>query len=242
MTSEDAGVPSHGAGDEGVEGGEDPLALRLEKMIIGAERQYTPFQAARAAGVSMDLASRFWRAMGFADIGQAKALTEADVLALRRLAGLVEAASTGLQAWQPTDNRLADWQHLAGHLAALAAVAPPQVVWLPGLREGRGQFWFRVEGSLVRLNPQAPGNPREWVATVAHETFHHLQQELVSAFYRGEPLEGDRAVLAAHYRDARATYETLGPGCPPERHREQDLERGAWVFGTAIARRMPRLS
>ena len=39
----------------------------------------------------MDLASRFWRAMGFADIGQAKALTEADVLALRRLAGLVEA-------------------------------------------------------------------------------------------------------------------------------------------------------
>ncbi|MFD5756089.1 hypothetical protein ACFWIZ_12815, partial [Streptomyces sp. NPDC127044] len=77
--------------EESVDSGEDPLALRLETLILGAERRYTPFQAARSAGVSMELASRFWRAMGFADIGQAKALTEADVLALRRLAGLVEA-------------------------------------------------------------------------------------------------------------------------------------------------------
>ncbi len=69
----------------------DPSALRIEELILGSERQYTPFQAARAAGVSMELASRFWRAMGFADVGQARALTEADVLALRRLSGLVEA-------------------------------------------------------------------------------------------------------------------------------------------------------
>ena len=80
-------------------------------------RRYTPFQAARTAGVSMDLASRFWRAMGFADIGQAKALTEADVLALRRLAGLVEAGllseSMAVQVARSTGQttaRLADWQ------------------------------------------------------------------------------------------------------------------------------------
>lgn len=97
--------------------GEHPLALRLEQLIIGAGRQYTPFQAARTAGVSMDLASRFWRAMGFADIGQAKALTEADVLALRRLAGLVEAGllseSMAIQVARSTGQttaRLADWQ------------------------------------------------------------------------------------------------------------------------------------
>ncbi|MBH1935498.1 adenylate/guanylate cyclase domain-containing protein [Streptomyces sp. AV19] len=101
------------AGDE--EG--DPLALRLEALILGAERRYTPFQAARAAGVSMDLAARFWRAMGFADIGQAKALTEADVLALRRLAGLVEAgllsepmAVQVARSTGQTTARLADWQ------------------------------------------------------------------------------------------------------------------------------------
>jgi adenylate cyclase len=95
----------------------DPLALRLEHLILGAERRYTPFQAARTAGVPMELASRFWRAMGFADIGQAKALTEADVLALRRLSGLVEAGllseSMAIQVARSTGQttaRLADWQ------------------------------------------------------------------------------------------------------------------------------------
>jgi class 3 adenylate cyclase len=89
----------------------------MEQLIIGAERQYTPFQAARAAGVSMELAARFWRAMGFPDIGQAKALTEADVLALRRLAGMVEAGllSEGMavqvaRSTGQTTARLADWQ------------------------------------------------------------------------------------------------------------------------------------
>ncbi|MEU6276383.1 adenylate/guanylate cyclase domain-containing protein [Streptomyces populi] len=97
--------------------GENPLALRLEGLILGAERRYTPFQAARSAGVSMELASRFWRAMGFADIGQAKALTEADVLALRRLAGLVEAgllsepmAVQVARSTGQTTARLAEWQ------------------------------------------------------------------------------------------------------------------------------------
>jgi adenylate cyclase len=96
---------------------EDPTALRVEQLILGAERRYTPFQAARAADVPMDLASRFWRAMGFADIGQARALTEADVLALRRLAGLVEAglltepmAIQVARSTGQTTARLAEWQ------------------------------------------------------------------------------------------------------------------------------------
>jgi adenylate cyclase len=96
---------------------EDPSALRIEELILGAGRQYTPFQAARAAGVSMELASRFWRAMGFADVGQERALTEADVLALRRLAGLVEAGllseSMAVQVARSTGQttaRLAGWQ------------------------------------------------------------------------------------------------------------------------------------
>ncbi|MBW8701261.1 pH-sensitive adenylate cyclase [Streptomyces sp. MBT84] len=103
--------------DAQAESDENPLALRLEQLILGAERRYTPFQAARSAGVSMELASRFWRAMGFADIGQAKALTEADVLALRRLAGLVEAGllseAMAVQVARSTGQttaRLAEWQ------------------------------------------------------------------------------------------------------------------------------------
>jgi adenylate cyclase len=112
---EETNRPPHD--DGGAESAEDTVALRLEHLILGAERHYTPFQAARAAGVSMDLAARFWRAMGFADIGQARALTEADVLALRRLAGLVEAGllseSMAIQVARSTGQttaRLADWQ------------------------------------------------------------------------------------------------------------------------------------
>ncbi|WP_043265814.1 adenylate/guanylate cyclase domain-containing protein [Streptomyces sp. CT34] len=96
---------------------ENNIAVKLEQLILGADRRYTPFQAARSAGVSMDLAARFWRAMGFADIGQVKALTEADVLALRRLAGLVEAGllseAMAVQVARSTGQttaRLADWQ------------------------------------------------------------------------------------------------------------------------------------
>jgi adenylate cyclase len=114
-------TPQDGRHDGREEGGEAPaedtVALRLEQLILGAERRYTPFQAARAAGVPMELATRFWRAMGFADIGQARALTEADVLALRRLAGLVEAGllseSMAIQVARSTGQtsaRLADWQ------------------------------------------------------------------------------------------------------------------------------------
>ncbi|MEU8567696.1 adenylate/guanylate cyclase domain-containing protein [Streptomyces pathocidini] len=122
------GAASQGAGGDSHE--EDPLTIRLEGLILGAERRYTPFQAARSAGVSMELASRFWRAMGFADIGQAKALTEADVLALRRLAGLVEAgllsepmAVQVARSTGQTTARLAEWQ-IDSFLAGLTE--PPE--------------------------------------------------------------------------------------------------------------------
>ncbi|MFI1965564.1 adenylate/guanylate cyclase domain-containing protein [Streptomyces pathocidini] len=122
------GSAGQGAGGDSHE--EDPLTIRLEGLILGAERRYTPFQAARSAGVSMELASRFWRAMGFADIGQAKALTEADVLALRRLAGLVEAgllsepmAVQVARSTGQTTARLAEWQ-IDSFLAGLTE--PPE--------------------------------------------------------------------------------------------------------------------
>ncbi|WP_311765214.1 adenylate/guanylate cyclase domain-containing protein [Streptomyces zingiberis] len=147
-------------GEETAETGDNPLAIRLEQLILGAERQYTPFQAARSAGVSMELASRFWRAMGFADIGQAKALTEADVLALRRLAGLVEAgllsepmAVQVARSTGQTTARLADWQ-IEGFLEGLTEppepgmtrteVAYPLVqLLLPELQEFLVYVWRR---------------------------------------------------------------------------------------------------
>jgi hypothetical protein len=153
---------------------------------------------------------------------------------------LGEAARAGVSAWGaalPATPTLADWQALTAHLAEQAGgFPPPRAVWQPGLKAGRGQFLFRVDGSLLQLRPGAPGTRAEWVATVAHETFHHVQQCLITALYRGGPaLAPPLDQLAAYYRDARNVYDTLGPHCPPERHRRQALEVGAWAYGAAIA-------
>ncbi|WP_030263098.1 adenylate/guanylate cyclase domain-containing protein [Streptomyces sp. NRRL B-24484] len=115
MAGEESGDGNGGHGTGGA--GERTVALDLERLILDAPRKYTPYQAARAADVPMELATRFWRAMGFPDIGQSRALTDNDVIALRRLAGLIEsgllsepmaiqvARSTG-----QTTSRLAGWQ------------------------------------------------------------------------------------------------------------------------------------
>jgi hypothetical protein len=110
-----------------------------------------------------------------------------------------------------------------------AGFAAPRVVWLPGMREGRGQYLFRVSGSLIQLRPEGPGDRGAWLETVAHEVFHHLQQELVTALYKGD--EPVNAQLAAYYRDARAVYQ---PALPFEANRRQALEVGAWRFGERV--------
>ncbi|OIV38635.1 adenylate/guanylate cyclase domain-containing protein [Mangrovactinospora gilvigrisea] len=115
----EAEAEAEGVGEEEVEEGPQVshLSLELEQLILGAPRHYTPFQAARAADVPIELATRFWRAMGFADIGQNKVLTEADVIALRRLGGMVEAGllseAMAVQVARSTGQttaRLAEWQ------------------------------------------------------------------------------------------------------------------------------------
>lgn len=168
---------------------------------------------------------------------QRKAASRLESAWVRRIAA---AARPGVSAWAaalPAAPTMADWQALAAHLADHAGGFPaPRVVWQPGLKTGRGQFLFRVEGSLLQLRPGAAGTRAEWVATVAHETFHHVQQCLVTALYRGEPaFPAPLDQLAAYYRDARNVYDTLGPQCPPDRHRRQALEVGAWAYGEAVA-------
>lgn len=164
-----------GSAEDGAEsaptGSEESVPLQLERLILDSERQYTPFQAARAAGVPMELASRFWRAMGFADIGQSRALTDADVIALRRLAGLVEAgllsepmAIQVARSTGQTTARLAEWQidtfleHLTSGVEpglTRAEVAYPLVeLLLPELEQFLVYVWRRqlaaVTGRVVQ--------------------------------------------------------------------------------------------
>ncbi|WP_260636037.1 adenylate/guanylate cyclase domain-containing protein [Streptomyces angustmyceticus] len=170
------GEGTTGGPDATADSDENNIAVRLEQLILGADRRYTPFQAARAAGVSMDLAARFWRAMGFADIGQVKALTEADVLALRRLAGLVEAGllseAMAVQVARSTGQttaRLADWQidsflegltePLDSGLTRTEITYPLVELLLPELEEFLVYVWRRqlaaATGRVVRAQDDA---------------------------------------------------------------------------------------
>nr|WP_229759100.1 adenylate/guanylate cyclase domain-containing protein [Peterkaempfera bronchialis] len=155
---------------------ESTVSLKLEQLILDAPRKYTPYQAARTAGVPMELASRFWRAMGFPDIGQSRALTDADVIALRRLAGMVEAGllseSMAIQVARSTGQttaRLAEWQmdtfleNLTQSLEpglSRADVAYPLVqLLLPELEEFLVYVWRRqlaaVTGRVVQAADDA---------------------------------------------------------------------------------------
>lgn len=139
----------------------------------------------------------------------------------------------GLDAWQAVVDALC--------VASEAPIASPQVVWQPSLgtdAPARGQYLFRAERGLIQLRPGAAGTAAEWLATVAHETFHHAQAALVVALYQGQPFAAPFDQLAALYRDARIAYRLPGPGLSPRQHAAQALEVGAWAFGTAIAKRV----
>ena len=94
-----------------------PSAADLDSLLLGAPRRYTREQAAELAGVSLERARRYWRALGFANTGSAQAFTDADVAAMRRLDDLVtsgvltEDMAVGItRALGHTTARLASWQ------------------------------------------------------------------------------------------------------------------------------------
>lgn len=191
---ESAPGSGHGGAPE-----DDPSALRIEELILGSARQYTPFQAARAAGVPMELASRFWRAMGFADVGQARALTEGDVLALRRLAGMVEAgllsetmAVQVARSAGQTTARLADWQ-VDSFLASLTDPPEPGMtrnevtyplvqLLLPELEEFLVYVWRRqlaaATGRVVQTDEEEVVNRRQAIGFADLVGFTRLTRRL----------------------------------------------------------------
>jgi class 3 adenylate cyclase len=94
-----------------------PNADDLDTLLLGAPRRWTRDQVAEKAGVPLERARRFWRALGFADTEGAPAFTDRDVDALRRLDGLVvsglvseDLAIALLRALGHTTGRLAVWQ------------------------------------------------------------------------------------------------------------------------------------
>ncbi len=89
----------------------------LVEQVLGAPRQWRREEVARAAGISLEEARRLWRAMGFADVGDATAFTDEDISALRLLVTLLDRGALDrsvavdvARSLGQTTSRLADWQ------------------------------------------------------------------------------------------------------------------------------------
>ena len=95
----------------------DHTREQLESRLLGDAPELTSDAVAEAAGVSLEDARRLWRALGFPDVGEQAAFTDADLSALTLLAGTVgdgtidfDTAVRLTRAVGQTMARLADWQ------------------------------------------------------------------------------------------------------------------------------------
>ena len=87
------GVPTAEV-DAAIERGELGM-LALDRLLLPSQPKYTRDEAAKAAGMDVELSRRLWRAMGFADIGGDEVLfTEDDVDALRSVCRFLESGLT----------------------------------------------------------------------------------------------------------------------------------------------------
>lgn len=101
-----------------------PTADDLERLLLGATRRYTREQVADGAGLSVSEAGRYWRALGFPDVGDEQAFTVWDMEALRAVADLVRddvvddaTAVQMVRALGRMTGRLAEW-----HVETLAEI------------------------------------------------------------------------------------------------------------------------
>ena len=168
-----------GAGPSDAPGGEStPAVDRIVELVLRDPVVLTREEAAAAAGLTVDQARPYWRAMGFADVGARRAFTAMDVQSLRTL---VEWADSGVldepttveivRSLGQTASRLAQWQvdTMARVLAEsdspvdLDQVAEGLAGILPGLEEMLVHAWRRHLAAaigrglaLVADQPEAP--------------------------------------------------------------------------------------
>jgi adenylate cyclase len=91
---------------------------RLERILLGGKRRYTRLDVAKKTGVPIERATRLWRALGFATVGDDEVVfTDADLDAVRTAdqlisSGLLEARLEGpvTRALGQHLSRLAEWQ------------------------------------------------------------------------------------------------------------------------------------
>ncbi|MCU0300165.1 MAG: adenylate/guanylate cyclase domain-containing protein [Candidatus Nanopelagicales bacterium] len=146
----------------------DPRAealARLTALVLAAPLELTREEASAAAGLTVEQARPYWRAMGFADVGGERlAFTRTDVAALQLLVGwtrdglLDEARAVEIvRSLGQTASRLADWQvdTMARILAEadepveMARVGEGMAEVLPGLESLLVHAWRRHLAALA---------------------------------------------------------------------------------------------
>jgi adenylate cyclase len=162
----------------------------LERAILGDTPALTNEAVAGEAGVTVDLARRLWRALGFPDAADAAAFTRHDVEALGTILGTVDSGALDLdtavrltRAVGQTMTRLADWQ-----VATLSARVEQ-------LEAGDQATGSRI-GSALRLTEEV-GMPFEQLLVYA------WRRHLAAAVARTE-------ALGANDADLHSTRVTVG--------------------------------
>ncbi|HYN55865.1 MAG TPA: adenylate/guanylate cyclase domain-containing protein [Motilibacterales bacterium] len=137
---------------------------RIAELVLGDPAVFTREEAAAAAGLTVEQARPYWRAMGFADVGSAPAFTATDVGSLILLtgwvtSGMLDEATTieVVRSLGQTASRLADWQvdTMARVLAEseepldLAAVEEGMAAILPGLESLLVHAWRRHLAAVI---------------------------------------------------------------------------------------------
>jgi adenylate cyclase len=152
---------------------------RITALLLNAPVALTRDEASAAAGLTVEQARPYWRAMGFPDVGGDQvAFTSTDVAALQLLvgwnrSGLLDEARTLeiVRSLGQTASRLADWQ--VDTMARLLAEADEPVPLdrvgegmaevLPGLESLLVHAWRRhlaaVVGRVLALAEAGPGDP-----------------------------------------------------------------------------------
>jgi adenylate cyclase len=94
-----------------------PTSEDFEELLLGSARALTAAQVAELADTDLDTARRYWRALGFPDVGDDVAFTALDADALRAVSDLVQSGAVDeetalrlVRALGRTTARLAEWQ------------------------------------------------------------------------------------------------------------------------------------
>ncbi|HLR94350.1 MAG TPA: adenylate/guanylate cyclase domain-containing protein [Jiangellaceae bacterium] len=148
MTTPD-GPTGQGADD----GAPAPSPDDLEALLLGATRRYTREEVAEISGLDPERVLRYWRALGFADLGEGAMFTAWDVEALRGVTDLVDSgvitertAVQMVRALGRMTGRLGEW-----HVETLAEIVQGEE-GRPGSRLTSGfQFAERLLPEFERL-------------------------------------------------------------------------------------------